>query len=124
MIENIEYLSARTLHQTNVPDKYLQGTGTIIASQGNFFLGTALHCMRQTDEEGNETVSPDWKKMKATIYLKDREVDLGFKRIVDVDDNSDVVISSLGFINVKNKCTLLVSEKYSKLISVRKSLFR
>ena len=92
MIDNLEYLSARTLHQTNVPDKYLQGTGTIIASQGKFFLVTALHCMRQTDDEGNETVSPDWKKMKATIYLKDREVDLGFKRIVDVDDTNDWAI--------------------------------
>ena len=43
---------------------------------------------------------------------------------IEVDDDSDVVISSIGFINVKHKCTLLVSEKYSRLISVRKSLFR
>jgi len=92
MIDNLEYLSARTLHQINFPDKYLQGTGTIIASQGKYFLVTALHCMRQLDDEGNEIVSPDWKKMKGTIYLKDREVDLEFKSIVDADDINDWAI--------------------------------
>ena len=92
MINNIEYFSAKTFHQTDNPEHPLQGTGTIIASQGKYFLVTALHCMRQTDENGTEILTPDWKKMRATIFLADDEVELTFKSLVDADDNDDWAI--------------------------------
>lgn len=92
MIENLEFFSAKTYHDTNIPDKAIQGTGTIIASRGRYYLVTALHCMRLLDEQGKEILSPDWKKMKAILYLVDNEVELKFKRIVDVDDINDWAI--------------------------------
>ena len=101
MIKNLELLSAKTFHDTNIPDKPIQGTGTIIASRGRYFLITALHCMRLLDEQGNEILSPDWKKMKAIVYLVDNEVELRFKRIVDVDDINDWAILEIEKPNVE-----------------------
>ena len=92
MINNLEYFSAKTYHDSTNPDKPIQGTGTIIASQGNYFLITALHCMRKLDEDGKEIVSPDWRKMKAIVYLVNEEVELDIKKIVDVDDDNDWAI--------------------------------
>ena len=91
-MNNLEYLSAKTYHDTDIPGKPIQGTGTIIASQGSYYLITALHCMRKLDDEGKEIVSPDWKKMSATVYLADEEVQLSIKRIVDVDNDNDWAI--------------------------------
>ncbi len=51
-----------------------------------------------------------------------KDEDIIYKEI-DIDDNSDVVISSLGFINVKKKCKLLVNEELFDLINIRKSIF-
>ena len=81
MIENLEFFSAKTYHDTKIPDKPIQGTGTVIASRGRYYLVTALHSMRLLDEQGNEILSPDWKKMKAILYLVDDEVELKFKKI-------------------------------------------
>lgn len=53
------------------------------------------------------------------IYKDD---DIKYKEI-RIDDNSDIVISSLGFINVKKGCSLLINEELYKLINVRKSIF-
>lgn len=92
MIKNLEYFSAKTYHQTDTPEHPIQGTGTIIASLGKYYLVTALHCMRQVDENGVEKLSPDWKKMSAMIYLADREVEIGFKGFVDADDIEDWAI--------------------------------
>ncbi len=41
---------------------------------------------------------------------------------IDVDSNSDIVISTLGFINVKKSCKLLVNEDLYNLVEVRKSI--
>jgi hypothetical protein len=92
MIEHLEFFSAKTLYQTTIQDYPIQGTGTIIASQSKYYLVTALHCMKETDGENNEIQSPDWKKISAAIYLKDDEVALEFKRIVDVDVDADWAI--------------------------------
>lgn len=92
MIKNLEYFSAKTYHDSSNPDKPIQGTGTIVASQGKYYLITALHCMRKLDEDGKEIVSPDWRKMKATVYLADDEVELEIKKIVDVDNDNDWAI--------------------------------
>ena len=92
MIDNLEFFSAKTLYQTSLLNHSIQGTGTIIASQRKYYLITALHCMKETDDEGNEILSPDWKKISATIYLKDAEVALEFKRLVDADVDADWAI--------------------------------
>ena len=92
MINNLEFFSAKTYHQTSNPDHPIQGTGTIVTSQGKYYLVTALHCMRQTDEQGNEILSPDWKKMTARIYLADTEVEVVFMGLVDADDAEDWAI--------------------------------
>lgn len=91
-MKNLEFFSAKTYHQTNEPEHPLQGTGTIISSQGKYYLVTALHCMRQTDENGVEILSPDWKKMSAMIYLANSEVKVVFKRLVDADNEEDWAI--------------------------------
>lgn len=92
MINNLEYFSAKTYHDSTNPDNPIQGTGTILASQGKYYLVTALHCMRMLDEDNKEIVSPDWRKMKATVYLADDEVNLDIKKIVDVDNDNDWAI--------------------------------
>ena len=43
-------------------------------------------------------------------------------KTIDVDNNSDIVISTLGFINVKKSCKLLVNEDLYDLVEVRKSI--
>lgn len=42
---------------------------------------------------------------------------------IDVEENSDLVIASVGFIRIKNKCSIKVNEEMKDLISVRKSIF-
>lgn len=100
MIDNIEYLSAKTFYNTNVPDQSIQGTGTIIASQGKYYLATALHCMRVVDESGNEIVKPDWKNMSAVVYLQDSEVDLEIIGMLDADENEDWVLLKINKPNI------------------------
>ena len=51
-----------------------------------------------------------------------KDNDIVYKELL-VDDNSDIVISSLGFINIKKKCKLLINEEYYNLINIRKSIF-
>lgn len=92
MISNLEFYSAKTYHQSYTPGHPIQGTGTIIASQGKHFLVTALHCMRLTDDNGIEILSPDWKKMSACIYMPEGETELEFKGLVDVDYDEDWAI--------------------------------
>lgn len=43
--------------------------------------------------------------------------------IYDVENNSDIVIRGVGFINIKNACSLKIYTKYSNLIEIRKSMF-
>ncbi len=45
------------------------------------------------------------------------------KIIINVADNSDVVIKGIGFINVKKACELSILSNYSELIEVRESMF-
>ncbi len=92
MINNIEYFSAKTLHESIDSQKPIQGTGAIIASHGKYYLVTALHCMRQVDDDDKEIVSPDWKKLSAAVYLQDCEVDLKIKGLLDADKDEDWVI--------------------------------
>lgn len=100
MIDNIEYFSAKTYHETDVPNKPIQGTGTIISSQGRYYLVTALHCMRKVDDADHEIVSPDWKKVSATVYLQDSEVDLEIKGLIDVDVDQDWAILEIDKPNI------------------------
>ena len=45
------------------------------------------------------------------------------KVLINVPDNSDVVIKGLGFANIKKSCKLQINSSYKELIEVRKSLF-
>lgn len=101
MIEQLEFFSAKTLYQTETMNCPKQGTGTIIASQGKYYLVTALHCMKETDETGKEIGSPNWRNISATIYLKNDEVTLEFKQLVDIDNDYDWVILEIKRPNVK-----------------------
>lgn len=50
-----------------------------------------------------------------------KDNNINYKEI-KVDANSDIVISSLGFINVKKDCKLLINEDCIDLIGIRKSI--
>lgn len=54
-------------------------------------------------------------------YYKD---DISFTYNEKINSNSDVVIYGLGFINVKNECTICVSNIDSSLLELRESVFK
>ena len=54
-------------------------------------------------------------------YYKD---DISFTYNEKINSNSDVVIYGLGFINVKNECTICVSNIDSSLLEIRESVFK
>ncbi len=56
------------------------------------------------------------------LFETDKMLDLEYKDI-NIDENSDLVIKGLGFVNVKKKCVLRVYSKYLDLIEVRKAMF-
>ena len=59
------------------------------------------------------------------IKIKKIYKDEGIKyKEINIDNNSDIVISSLGFINVKKSCKLLINEDLYDLINIRKSIFK
>jgi hypothetical protein len=43
---------------------------------------------------------------------------------IDIQDNTDIVIKSIGFINIKKACKLTINKEYKDLIELRKSFFR
>ncbi len=43
--------------------------------------------------------------------------------ILDINDNSDLIIKGLGFINIKKSCTLKINIEDKNLLEVRKSMF-
>lgn len=50
--------------------------------------------------------------------------DINFTYNKKIDSNSDIVIYGLGFINVKNECTICVSNIDSTLLEFRESVFK
>lgn len=42
---------------------------------------------------------------------------------LEIPDNTDLVIKSLGFINIKKACTLTINTEHKSLIEIRKSIF-
>lgn len=54
-------------------------------------------------------------------YYKD---DISFTYYEKINSNSDIVIYGLGFINVKNECTICVSNIDSSLLEFRESVFK
>ena len=54
-------------------------------------------------------------------YYKD---DISFTYNEKINSNSDIVIYGLGFINVKNECTICVSNIDSSLLEFRESVFK
>ena len=59
--------------------------------------------------------------IKIKKIYKDDEIKY---REINIDDNSDIVIASLGFVNVKKSCVIKVNEDLFNLISVRKSILK
>ena len=45
------------------------------------------------------------------------------KKEYTIEDNSDLVIKGIGFINIKKACKLIIYTEYDKLIEIRKSMF-
>ncbi len=56
------------------------------------------------------------------LFESDKMLDLDYKDI-SIDDNTDLVIKGLGFVNIKKKCNIRVYSKYLDLIEVRKAMF-
>jgi len=56
------------------------------------------------------------------LFDSDKMLDLDYKDI-SIDDNTDLVIKGLGFVNIKKKCNIRVYSKYLDLIEVRKAMF-
>lgn len=44
-------------------------------------------------------------------------------KVISIEENSDLVIKGLGFINIKKACELNIYSKYQNLIEIRKSMF-
>ena len=59
------------------------------------------------------------KKVFNNDYLNDKE-EINIK----IDNNQDIIIKGLGFINIKKGCNLIIRSDYNNLIEIRKSLFR
>ena len=43
---------------------------------------------------------------------------------IKINDNSDVVLKGIGFINIKKKCNLTIRGNYNNLVEVRPSIFK
>ena len=56
------------------------------------------------------------------LFDSNKLLDLDYKEL-SIDDNSDLVIKGLGFINIKKKCTIKVYSNYLDLIEIRKAIF-
>jgi hypothetical protein len=52
-------------------------------------------------------------------YLNNEEV-----LNINIDNNSDLVLKGIGFINIKKKCNLTIRGKYNNLVEVRPSIFK
>ena len=71
----------------------------------------------------------DFKDNSITFYISNlikikkiyKDDDIKYTKI-DIDNNSDIVIASLGFINVKKKCSLLINEDMINVIEIRNSI--
>ena len=68
-----------------------------------FYISNALKVERVFDNNSN---------------LTDKEV-----TILEIPENSDLVIKSLGFINIKKTCTLKIHSDKKELFEIRKSMF-
>lgn len=88
----LQYISAKTLRYLDDVSVGLQGTGTIIQSHGLYYLLTAYHCLAKVDDEGKESISADWHKMKAIVYTDDSEYELQIMGLEDVDQIQDWAI--------------------------------
>ena len=58
------------------------------------------------------------KNFEKDIFLNDKAFST-----YKIEENSDLVIKGIGFINIKKACTLKVYSEYQNLIEIRKSMF-
>ena len=72
-------------------------------------------------------------KNSLTIYMSNNlKIDKVYKDIlgnketlnIKIDNDTDLIIKGLGFINIKKKCNIQIKSDYNDLIEIRKSLFR
>lgn len=90
-MEDLEYFSVKTIRAKYKEYDPIQGTGTIIKSQGQHFLVTALHNLRKI-VNNVEVIPADWQAMSGTIYLPDNDVQIHVTGVVDVDEIKDWAI--------------------------------
>ena len=57
------------------------------------------------------------------VFAKNKNLLNETKVSINIGDNSDLVIKSLGFINIKKACTLTIYSNQKDLFEVRKSIF-
>lgn len=57
------------------------------------------------------------------VFEKNKDLENYKPLILEIPENSDLVIKSLGFINIKKACTLTVYSDNKELFEVRKSIF-
>lgn len=57
------------------------------------------------------------------VFEKNNDLENNKPIKIDIPDNSDLIIKSLGFINIKKKCTLTIYTENTDLFEVRNSIF-
>ena len=57
------------------------------------------------------------------VFEKNKDLENYKPLILEIPENSDLVIKSLGFINIKKACTLTIYSDNKELFEVRKSIF-
>ena len=73
----------------------------------------------------------DFNQNSITFYISNlininkiyKDIESDYENI-HINENSDIIIKSLGFINVKKECDIKVSKRYFNLIEVRDSIFK
>ena len=78
---------------------------TSIPNSVTFYLSNDINIERVFDNKKNKLLKIDPIEYK-------------------IGDNTDLVIKSLGFINIKKACTLKISTELKDLIEIRKSMFK
>ena len=84
-------------------------------------LNEVAQCIYDT-MDGKEPVLPGPDFPTGGLIINKNDISFTYNQ--KIDSNSDIVIYGLGFINVKNECTICVSNIDSSLLEFRESVFK
>ena len=111
------FISNDNFDEVTYPKSYLKPVtiqtkpGDVISVNNNIFI--------KCDENTNSF----------TFYMSDKlnirkvyDTDINFNKSYDIDENNELFISSYGFINIKNKCSIKLNN-IDNYTEVRKSMF-